>query len=79
MRVMAGTNMNTILSNDNGRCIELLHRAEDACIWIVRSSKKILWFRMNATTVWFQDKQQALAFAQTQAEEHRTNRKNINV
>ncbi len=71
MNATIGTNINTILSNENGRCVELLHRTDDPCVWIIRSSKKFLWFRMNTSTAWFLDKQQALIFAQEQREENR--------
>jgi len=68
METALSTNINTILSNNNGRCIELLHRADDPCVWVIRSSKKILWFRLNSSTKWFLDKQMALTFAQEQRE-----------
>jgi hypothetical protein len=64
MDTTIGLNITTILSNNNGRCIELIHRADDPCVWIIRISKKILWFRINPSTTWFMEKQQALIFAQ---------------
>jgi len=68
MDAAAAVNINTILSNTNGLCIELLHRADDPCVWVIRKSKKFLWFRMHPSTTWFMDKQQALIFAQKQQE-----------
>lgn len=64
-------NVNTILSNDSGCCIELLHYAYDPSVWIIRRSKKVLWFRLNASTFWFYDKKNALTFARKQADDHR--------
>lgn len=52
-----------LLSQTNGICVELLHHADDPCVWIVRESKKLLWFRLKASTVWFFTKEQALSFA----------------
>lgn len=69
MNPALGTNINMVLSNTNGHCVELLHRADDPCVWIIRSSKKFLWFRMNSSKTWFLDKQLALAFAQKQQEQ----------
>ncbi len=73
------TNVNTILSNEKGLCVELLHHTDDPSVWIVRNSRKFLWFRLNASTVWFFDKQQALTFAQKQKDEKRTEKKNKNI
>lgn len=53
-----------LLSRSNGICVELLHHADDPCVWIVRESKKLLWFRWKASTVWFFTREQAVAFAQ---------------
>jgi len=72
MDTAIGVNTNTILSNNNGRCIELIHHADDPCVWIIRISKKFLWFRMNPSTTLFMDKQQALIFAQRNTLEIRT-------
>jgi hypothetical protein len=66
MDTAVAMNINAILSNTNGLCIELLHRVDDPCVWVIRSSKKFLWFRMHSSTTWFMDKQQALIFAQNQ-------------
>ncbi len=73
------TNVSTILSNESGLCVELLHNTDDPSVWIVRNSRKFLWFRLNASTVWFFDKQQALIFAQKQKEEHPMRKKYKNV
>ncbi len=64
-------NVNTVLSNEGGRCIELIHHTDDPCVWIVRSSKKRLGLKTKTSTVWFATKQLALEFAEKQAEEHR--------
>ncbi|MFA6540775.1 MAG: hypothetical protein WCT99_04170 [Bacteroidota bacterium] len=53
-----------IQSNDSGRCIEMIHHPDDPANWIVRSSKKVLWFRTKSVTMHFLSKVQALAYAQ---------------
>jgi hypothetical protein len=63
--------VNTILSNENGCCIELLHNACDPSLWTIRRSRKILWFRWNSSSYWFYDKRNALVFARKQADDHR--------
>jgi hypothetical protein len=70
-------NINTILSNDGGCCVELIHNACDPTMWIIQRSKKILWFRFNRSTFWFFDKLNALTFAKKQADDHRMNREGI--
>lgn len=70
-----GTSINTTLSKDNGRYIEILHRTDDPCVWKIRSSKKFLWFRIHSSTSWFMDKQQALNFAKELKDEKQINKK----
>ena len=53
-----------IPSNGSGCCVELIHYPDDPASWIVRSSKKFLWFRTNSVTMRFISKEQALAYAQ---------------
>jgi hypothetical protein len=57
----------TMQSYDGKRFVEITHRKSDPLVWIVRSSRKFLWFRMDPKTVWFQDAHQALQFAQEKA------------
>ena len=71
MNVGKAENINTVLSNEAGHCIELIHHADDPSVWIVRSSKKRLGLKMKTSTVWFFTKQLAMEFAQKQADEHR--------
>ncbi len=46
-----------------GYVIELIHRESDPGMWIVRRSKKILWFTLRISSDWFTDNHQALTFA----------------
>ncbi|MCK9407596.1 MAG: hypothetical protein WCX28_00195 [Bacteriovoracaceae bacterium] len=71
MSIVQNTNINTILSNKDGCCIELQHNACDPSLWIIQRSKKILWFRLNRSTFFFYDKNNALIFARKQADNHR--------
>jgi len=43
--------------------IELIHRDSEPALWIVRRSTKLLWFKKRVSSHWFNDKRQALAFA----------------
>lgn len=65
MKPYLATASNIILSNTNGRCIELLHHSDDPSIWKIRRSKKFLWLRLQSSTYCFYSKQNALNFAQT--------------
>lgn len=76
MNSFTDLNVNTILSVNGSHRIELLHRADDPGIWIVRSSDRYFWFGRKYSSVWFLDKQQALTFAKGQAEEKRTEQRN---
>lgn len=71
MNTSTAKNVNTVLSNEGGRIIELLHNADDPCVWIVRSSKKRLGLKTKTTTVWFVTEQLAMDFAKKQADEQR--------
>ena len=71
MNTSTAENINTVLSNEGGHCIELIHHADDPSVWIIRSSKKRLGLKMKTSTVWFVTKQLAMEFAQKQADEHR--------
>jgi hypothetical protein len=63
------TTVTIIPSTAGSRYIDLIHSTGDPCAWIVRISKKFLWFRRNSTRVWFSDEQQALRFAQSKAQQ----------
>ncbi len=54
---------NLIVSNARDCFIELIHRESDPATWIVKRWKKFLWFRKKVSSDWFNDEQQALAFA----------------
>ncbi|MFA6469587.1 MAG: hypothetical protein WCW35_11870 [Bacteroidota bacterium] len=71
MSIVRNKNISTILSNESGFCIELLHNACDPMIWIIRRSKKFLWFRLHRSNSYFYDKQNALLFARKQLDFHR--------
>ena len=57
----------TMQSYDGQRIIDILYDRNDPLVWIVRSSKKFLWFRMNSSVISFQDEQQALQYAREKA------------
>jgi hypothetical protein len=54
----------TVLSNSGNCFIELRHRDSDPGTWIVRRWKKFLWFKRRMSSDWFNDRHQALAFAE---------------
>jgi hypothetical protein len=54
----------TIILNDRDSLIELLHHDSDPGLWIVRRWKKNLWFKKRLSSDWFNDKNQAMDFAQ---------------
>jgi len=53
--------------------IELIHRDSDPTVWIVRRSKKNLWFRKQISSDWFIDGQQAMSFARKMKQDHDQN------
>jgi hypothetical protein len=53
----------TVISNDADCFIELIHRHSNPTVWIVRRSKKVLWFKKEISSGWFTDGHQALLFA----------------
>ncbi len=65
------TTSRTVLSDENGWRFELLHDRTDPCIWIIRRSRALLWFRWKSSAFRFYDKYNALDFARTQAASHR--------
>lgn len=60
----------TVLSNAGHWFVELLHHDSDPGLWIIRRWKKFLWFKTHRSSVWFNDREQALAFAVTIQLEH---------
>jgi len=61
----------TIISNSRDCFIEVINRDTDPSTWIVRRSKKFLWFKKRIVSNWFLDKQQAFAFAEKLLQECR--------
>jgi hypothetical protein len=53
----------TVISNEADCFIELIHRASNPTVWIVRRSKKVFWFKKQISSGWFTDGRQALLFA----------------
>jgi hypothetical protein len=47
--------------------IELIHRKSNPTVWIVRRSKKTLWFKKRLSSDWFTSGKQALSFARKSA------------
>jgi len=60
----------TILSHARDCFITLTHSYSDPSSWIVRRWTVLMWFKKLISTEWFNDEQQALAFAQTLIREH---------
>ena len=54
---------NLVVSNARDCFVELIHRESEPTTWIVRRWKKFLWFKKRVSSDWFNDEQQALAFA----------------
>jgi hypothetical protein len=54
----------TIISNARDCFIELTHRDADPGLWIVRRTRRFLWFRRRISSDWFNDERQANDFAQ---------------
>jgi len=50
--------------------IELIHRDSNPTVWIVRRSKKHLWFKKQISSAWFIDGEQALSFANEMKRDH---------
>jgi hypothetical protein len=59
----------TIISNSRDCFIEVINRDVDPSSWIVRRSKKLLWFKRRVSSDWFLNRQQAFAFAEKMREE----------
>jgi hypothetical protein len=53
----------TVISNARDCVIELTHRDSDPGVWIVRTWSKFMWFKKRISSAWFNEEQQALAFA----------------
>jgi hypothetical protein len=78
VKTVNDNSINTILSNADGCCIELLHNAYDPCLWTIRRSRKFLWFRLNSSIHMFYDKRNALEFARKQGDAHRISKAKSN-
>jgi hypothetical protein len=53
----------TIISNAAGCFIQLIHKDSNPTVWIVRRSKKFLWFKKTISSDWFTSGPNALEFA----------------
>jgi len=53
----------TVISNDRGLLIEIIHRNSDPSVWIVRRWKRTLLSKRRLSSDWFIDRRQAFAFA----------------
>ncbi len=60
----------TVISNARDCFIELTHRNSDPGVWIVRRWTKFLWFKKRVSSHWFNDGQQAVAFANQTKKDH---------
>ncbi len=60
----------TILSNVRHCFITLTHSYSDPSSWIVKRWTKLMWFKKLISTDWFNNEQQALAFANKIKREH---------
>jgi hypothetical protein len=53
-----------IIISSAGNCVvELIHGDSDPLSWIVRRWRKYFWFKKRLSSDWFNDRDQALAFA----------------
>jgi hypothetical protein len=53
----------TVISNVRDCVIELTHLDSDPGMWTVRHATRFLWFTKRLSSHWFNEEQQALAFA----------------
>jgi hypothetical protein len=53
----------SVLSNAKRCFITITHNYSDPSSWIVKRWTKLMWFKKLISTDWFNDEQQALAFA----------------
>jgi hypothetical protein len=56
-----------VISNSNGKQVVLINRKSDPIMWIVNVYKKILFFKKEIKSYWFNDKDEARKFALTLA------------
>jgi hypothetical protein len=54
---------NTTISNDPECFIQLIHSDSNPTVWLVKRSRKILWFKKRLSSDWFTSGQTALEFA----------------
>ena len=52
-----------VLSSAHHCCVTLTHSYGDPLTWVVEHSTKLMWFKKLISTDWFNNEQQALAFA----------------
>jgi hypothetical protein len=55
----------TVISNNSDNYVELINHDTDPNMWIVRVSKKILFFKKQKYAKWFLNKKDALAYAES--------------
>ena len=53
----------TVLSDARDCLIKLIHDDSDPGSWIVRRWRKYFWFNKRLSSDWFNDREQAVAFA----------------
>jgi 1,2-phenylacetyl-CoA epoxidase PaaB subunit len=63
-----------VISNARDCFVEVMHRESDPSIWIVRRSKKTFWFKKRISSDWFNNRQQAFAYASEMKKEHNRHR-----
>jgi hypothetical protein len=66
------TSKKLVIWNAHNCSIELIHRDNDPSTWIVKRWKKFFWFKKRVSSDWFNDEQQALAFANEIKPKHPT-------
>lgn len=58
-------NNHTVISNNSDNFVELINYDTDPNMWIVRVSKKILFFKKEKYAKWFNNEKTARAYAES--------------
>lgn len=58
-------NNHTVISNNSDNYVELINYDTDPNMWIVRVSKKILFFKKEKYAKWFLSQKDARAYAES--------------
>jgi hypothetical protein len=53
------------ISDEGRQVVDIIHRESDAGMWIVRRRRRFLWMKIVVSRDWFNDEEQALAFARS--------------